>query len=264
MDGFEHGAIVAEIGAGDNAETAYQACREIGNDVAIEVGQDENIEGLRPHHELHAGIINDQFAVFDTRKSRGGFTAAAQKQAVAHLHDVGLVDGDDFLSFLQGGVFEGRFRDFFRSDSGDDFQAFHHVGHYFVLDSGVEIFRIFAEDDHVDRKIGKTRFQPRKHANGAEIHKQIQAFAQRHVDAGMAAGDGRSDGAFQTDFGAAERLENRVGQVLSGRFFRLYSGVHTIPFNGNPSRFHRARRRVRYFGSNSITRDKRNCVSHVE
>ncbi len=58
-----------------------------------------------------------------------------------------------------------------------------------MLDAGIEIFRVLAEDDQVDRQIGEAGLQARQHFHRTEINVQIEFLAQSHVDAGMAARD---------------------------------------------------------------------------
>ena len=65
------------------------------------------------------------------------------------------------------------FGDFDGRHAGDDLQAFDYIGHYFVFDAGVEVFGVFAEDDQIDRQIGKARLQAGQHAHGAEVYVQI-------------------------------------------------------------------------------------------
>ncbi len=75
---------------------------------------------------------------------------------------------------------------------------------HFVLESGVQVFSVFAENDHVDRHALKPRFQAGQHAHGAEVGVEIELSAQRDVDAFVAAADGRGGGALEADMRARE------------------------------------------------------------
>ena len=68
VDGFEDGVVVADIGARHDAQPAHQPGGEVRNDVAVEVRQHQHVERLRPHHQLHAGVVHDQFVVLDLRE----------------------------------------------------------------------------------------------------------------------------------------------------------------------------------------------------
>ena len=59
MDGFKHGAIIANVGAGNYAQAAYEAGGEVTHHVAIEIGQQKHVKLQRVHHHLHAGVVND-------------------------------------------------------------------------------------------------------------------------------------------------------------------------------------------------------------
>ena len=87
------------------------------------------------HHNLHAGVIHDEFLVFDGRELRRYCPDRSQEQAVGKLHDVGFVDGVDFLPAMAHGVFKRKFRNPRGSLFRDDFQALDHSGNDFVLEA---------------------------------------------------------------------------------------------------------------------------------
>ena len=70
VDGFEHGRVVADVGARREAEAADQAAGEIGDDVAEQVFHDHHVERIRIHHELHAGGVDDAVVERDIGKAR--------------------------------------------------------------------------------------------------------------------------------------------------------------------------------------------------
>src|ERR1022692_4113899 len=82
----------------------------------------------------------------DPGEVRGHFAAALEEQAVAQLHDIGLVDGHHLLTALAVRPFEGRARDLGRRLLGDDLQTLYHAGYHFVFQAGIEIFGVLAED----------------------------------------------------------------------------------------------------------------------
>src|SRR5439155_795554 len=95
---------------------------------------------------------------------------------------------------------------------GDDFQAFDDAGNDFVLEAGVEVFGIFADDDDVD--IFKARFEAGQIAHRAEIGVEVEGFAQRYVDAGRATGYGGGHGTLEGDAVAADGID--CGLVENG------------------------------------------------
>src|SRR2546422_980320 len=62
---LEDGVARAQVGARHEAEPAHQARAQVGDDVAVEVLEQEHVELLRAEHELHAGVVDDQLPVMD-------------------------------------------------------------------------------------------------------------------------------------------------------------------------------------------------------
>jgi len=94
---FEDSALVSEVGAGNEAEPANEAGAEVADDVAVEVFEEQRVVLVGVHDELHAGVVNDVLAVENFRELLAHLTGATQEQPIGHLHDVGFVDGVNFL-----------------------------------------------------------------------------------------------------------------------------------------------------------------------
>ena len=73
-----------------------------------------------------------------------------EEQAVAHLHDVGFVDGGHALAAVLARVLEGEPRDARRGLLGDDLQALDDARDHLVLEPRVEVLGVLANDDEVD------------------------------------------------------------------------------------------------------------------
>src|ERR1051326_2229197 len=123
MDGFKHGAIVAEVSAGNHPKSADQAGGQVTHNISIKVGQQQHIELRRIENHLHAGVIDDEFFVFDVFILLGHGADGAEKEAVAQLHDVGFVDGVNFLAIVFAGVLKGEAGDASGGFLGNNFQA---------------------------------------------------------------------------------------------------------------------------------------------
>ena len=61
-------------------------------------------------HEVHARGVDDLLVVGDVRELARDRADALEKQAVAELHDVRLVDGRDLLPAVPPRVLEGELR----------------------------------------------------------------------------------------------------------------------------------------------------------
>src|SRR5437899_10188494 len=111
-----------------------------------------------------------------------GLSRALEKQAVAHLHDVGLVNRGHTLTTTAPRVVERKFRDPRRGARRDDLQAFDDARDHFVLEAGVQILRVLADDDEIDAvELGG---YARQIPNWPEIHVQVEPLSEAHVHAG--------------------------------------------------------------------------------
>src|SRR5882672_7450919 len=106
MHSLEHSTFMANVGAGNHAEASDQACGQIAHDVAIKIRKQEHVKLQGIHHDLHAGVINDEFFVLDKGELRRDSADRSQKQAVRKLHNVGFVNGMNLFSAVQPCVFK--------------------------------------------------------------------------------------------------------------------------------------------------------------
>ncbi len=149
MHSLEHGAFVPDVSAGHHAQAADQPRRQIAHDVPVKIRQQKHVKLLRIHHDLHAGVVDDEFLVLDIGILFGDGANGLEKEAVGELHDVGFVDGVNFFAAMALGVFKSEVSDARGSLFGDDLEAFDHAGNDFVLEAGVQVFGIFADEHDV-------------------------------------------------------------------------------------------------------------------
>ena len=102
----------------------------------------------------------------------------------------------------------------------------------------------------------KAGLQARQHAHRPEIHVEAQLLAQGHVDALVAAGDGRGGGAFEADARGFERGEHVVGNQLAVLGQRAHAGFDALPLDGDAGGFHRAHGGLGHFGSDAVAGDE--------
>ena len=263
VDGFKHGAVVADVAAGNNTQAADQTGGEIAHHIAIEIRQQQNIELLRIEDDLHAGVVHDHFLVFDFGIIGGDGADGAQEQAVGKFHDVGFVDGVNFFAAFALRVLKGEAGDASGSAFGDDFEAFHDAGNDLMLEAGVEIFGIFADDDHIH--IFEARFETGQIAHRTKISVEVERFAECDVDTGRPAGDGCGHGAFEGNAIAADRIDG--GLVEYGAAFGFAggafgAGVNFFPVNLDAGGFQDAANGAGDFGADAFAGEQRNFVSH--
>ena len=156
MDGFEDGALVADVTRGGQTQAADQAGAHVREDVPVEVGHDEDFVVVRGRvgHDLEARVVEQLGVEFDVGELLGDFPRDFQEEPVGHLHDGGLVHGADFALADVFGVLEGEAQDALGGGAGDEFDALDDSVDDDVLDPGVFAFGVFADQDRVDVVVG--------------------------------------------------------------------------------------------------------------
>ena len=172
------------------------------------------------------------------------------------------MDGGDLAAPFAAGVFEGRAGDAHGSVVGDDLEALDHAGDHFVLQAGVQVLGVLAEDGHVERQVVEARLEAGQHAHRAEIGVEAQLLAQSHVDALVAAGDGRGGGTLQADARGFERSEDVVGKQLAVFGQGAEAGLDALPFDGDAGGLDRAHGGIRHFGSDAVSGNQGDLVGH--
>ena len=112
-----------EVRPGHDAEPADQARAQVRHDVAVQIRQQQHVELLRVHHQVHARGVDDPLVVGDVDELARHLAAAVEEQAVAELHDVGLVDRRHPLAPVLPRVLEREPGDPRRRLLGDDLEA---------------------------------------------------------------------------------------------------------------------------------------------
>src|SRR5271157_2805826 len=210
--GFEDGAFVPEVRARHQAKSSDERRAQIRDDVAVQVLQQQDVVLVRIHYQLHASVVHNMLAVGDLGIVLGNVARAADEQPVRQLHDVGFVDGVDFLAMHPPRIFEGKLRNARGRLLGDDLQALDHAGNDLVLDAGVQPFGVLANDDEVHA--GIARGYSREIADRPEVGEKLELLAQRDIDAGESAADRGRHRTFQADARALDGLHQFLGNVL--------------------------------------------------
>src|SRR5207253_3888650 len=108
MYSLEDGAVVANIRAGNESQSADKSGAEVGDDVPIKVFHQQHVVLVGIHDQLHASVIHDVLAIGDLGILLGNVAGAAQKKAIREYHEVGLVNGVDPLALVLARIFEGK------------------------------------------------------------------------------------------------------------------------------------------------------------
>lgn len=232
MAGLPDDEPIPHIRARHQAQTAHQSGRAVGENIAVEIGRDDDVVGFRlaeefVHHRVDDLFLDAEAGVLGLgERGAGGFA----EEAVGLGEDVGFVgdchEGAGGCALCAGGA-EGlpAQRDVacHRGDAvggvlGDAFDGFGDFGAVgggvgaFFLD--VEVFCVFADDDEVDGVGGGGGG-----FHGADVGVEVELFAEGDDGGGVAGyfcrggGDGAEEGgvAFGFEGGDGARGEGGAG-----------------------------------------------------
>ena len=146
---------------------------------------------------------------------------ALDEQAVAELHDVGLVDGRDLLPAEPARIVERELGDSRGRLLGDDLQTFDDARDDHVLEAGVQILGVLANDHEVH--VLKPARDARQVGDRSQVRKEVERLPDLDVDAGEPATDRRRDRALERDVVPPNGLHD-LDRAASCRFVPRLSG----------------------------------------
>lgn len=120
---LEDGDVLSEVGARDDSRSTDESASDIGNNVSVQVGCDEDVELARVGDELHASVIDDHLSKLDLGILLSDGSDNVQEETVGHLHDVSLVNSVHLLAAVCLGVLEGEARDLLALLGSCDFEG---------------------------------------------------------------------------------------------------------------------------------------------
>ncbi len=194
------------------------------------------------------------------RVALGDALERAQEQAVAELEDVRFVDaGDAFAALADRGV-EGEAADQLGRRLADHAQALDHAGDHFVLQSAVEAFGVFADDDQVDVFVARGHAGDR--TGRAVVGVELEFLPHLDVDAAEAGAAGRSGRAFERGRGVADHVERGGRERGADLVERGLAGDDGHPFDGDAGRVDDALSGGGDFGPDAVAGNESNTIRH--
>ena len=225
-------------------------------------GQHEDVVQFGLLDELHAHVVDDAVLELDPARVVGrDRRAALEEEAVGQLHDVGLVDGRDLVPAVGDRVLEGVPGDPLGRGAGDDLDALGGVLADHVLDAGVQVLGVLADDDQVDVVVAQVETLHR--AGRAHVRVQVERLAERDVDAPEAATDRGRDGALERDVVAPDRVEDAVRERRPELLDRRLTRDHRLPFEADAGRIEHAGGRLRQLRPDAVAGDQGDSVGHA-
>ena len=160
--------------------------------------------------------------------------------------------------FLAAGLFREVERVFGDANGGgarDHLEAGDHILHHFVLQARVQVLGVLAEDHHVDVDIVKAGLQTGQRMDRTHVRVQIELFAQRDVDAGESAANGRGHRTLQAEMRPLDGFDHVWRQHLASLGDDAGIQIGPLPVNGDARRVHRADRSLRHLRADAIPWD---------
>jgi hypothetical protein len=122
-----------------------------------------------------------------------------------------------------------------------------------VLETRVEVLRVFPDDDQVDLLV--SRSDARKALYWPEICEKVERFAKPDVDAGEPAADRSRDGTFEGDAVAPDGLEQRGRQRVAESIHGGSARLVPLPPNSQPGAFEDLDNGGRNLGPDAVAGD---------
>jgi hypothetical protein len=172
------------------------------------------------------------------------------------------VDRRDFAATVGDGVFEGEAGDPLRGGPSDDLDALRSVRADHVLDAGVKVLGVLANDDEIHVLVAGPQTGDRP--DRPEIRVKAKRLAQSHVDGPEALADRCRDGSLDGDLVAQDRVEDvlrKRGPLL--RHHRL-SGFDDLPIELDTGGVEDPPGCLGQLGADAVSRNERHCLGHGE
>merc|ERR1712230_358969 len=199
VHGLEDGALVADVAGRGQTQTADQAGAHVGQDVAVQVGHDEDlvVVGGRVRHDLQAGVVQQLAVELDVGVLARNVLGYPQEEAVGHLHDGGLVHDADLGLADVLGVLEGESQDPLAGLAGDQLDRLHDTVYDDVLDAGVFTLGVLSDQDRVDVVVW--RLVALDALAGSHVGEQVEGTTEGQVQGDVTFADGGGEGTFEGD-----------------------------------------------------------------
>ena len=259
--GLEDGDVAAHVAAGDDAGAADEGGADVGQDAAVQVGHDHDVELLGPRDALHARVVDDHVVGLEGGVLLGGVVEGVAEEAVGQLHDVGLVDARDLLAVVGQGEGEGELGDALRLGAGDDLEGLDDPGHGLVLEPAVLALGVLPDDAQVDVPVA--RLVAGDVLDQADGRVDVQLLAHGHVEALVARpADRRVQDALQPQLVPLEgRHRLPEHRLRAARRAALHArGVHLLPVDGHVVGLEDGLDALGHLGADAVAGDERHGV----
>jgi hypothetical protein len=178
---------------------------------------------------VHADGVDDLFVVFDLRVFRGHGARRLQEEPVAELHDVRFMDRRDGVAALPPRVVERELGNPRRRPGRDDLQALDDAGYDLMLEAGIEILGVLADDHEID--VLEPSRDTRQIPDRPQIGVEVERLAQCDIHAREAFANRCGNRPLKCDTIAFDRDKEFLGQGLASFRHGGGAGIVTVPLD---------------------------------
>lgn len=231
--GLEDSDITAHVAAGDDTGTTDKSGSDVGEDTAVQVRHDHDIELLGAGDSLHGGVVDNHVVDLQGRVVLGDLVEGAAEETVGQLHDVGLVDTGDLLAVVGESEAEGELGDALGLGAGDDLERLDDTLHGLVLEARVLTLSVLTDDAQVDVLVAGLVAGDVLDQGDRGV--DVQLLTESDVEGLVARSlDGSVQDTLQTELVALERSQRLAEQLLRV----LVASIHTanidlLPLDGD-------------------------------
>ena len=252
MDRLEHGRFPPHIGRAGQPNGPRHLRRHVGQDIAVEVERHHHIQAFRLGRHARRADVNNLVVGPQVGILGGHLVEDAMEQAVGELHDIVFGHAGDFFAAIGAGVLEGIADNALGAGTGNQFENLDDFIGLLVLDAGVQVFFVLADDDEVHARVGRCDVG-RVRLAGSHVGEQTERLANSHIQAFVAAPLWGGDGAFEQHLVAANdipRFGRDAGQNAAP--VDSFSNFNGVIGEGNARRVEDAEGRGHDFRANAI------------
>ncbi len=158
-----------------------------------------------------SAVVDEDVLGFDLGISRRDLLERVLKHSFGELHDVRFRRAVNSLSAGGNSELERELDDLLAAGPRYDLERLRYAWRLHVLDAGVEILDVFANDDDVEVAAGEWSVHAGELADGPEISEGLEKRSKRDVSALVAVADRSLERTFENDFRPLDRFYGFVG-----------------------------------------------------
>ncbi len=170
------------------------------------------------------------------------------------------MDGRDLATTVGDGVLEGKSGDPLRSGPGDDLDALGGVRTHHVLDAGIQIFGVLADDDQIHVLVPRLETWNRPYR--PKVGVQAESLAQGDIHGPEAHSNRRRDWSLDGDLVAQDRVEDGLRQRRPLLRHDRLAGLDDLPLKLDARGVEDTPRGLGQFGADSVSGDERHESGH--